>query len=452
MAHSPASRPDPFEPREPNRSLASNADATEEPAAGQSLSQYLNALLVSGGGPLSAEVALDLVLNEIVERACVATSATSAAIALARDGEMVCRATTGENAPDFGTRLAMGHGLSGACVRTGEWQRCDDTESDPRVDAEACRRLDIRSILVVPVAKADEVIGVIEIFSIRPNAFNDREGRILRAFAQEIIENVECAAGLQKVKPEPCPVADSATLPSSEPASGVPEIRAAEGEFPRKDIWTTALLVCVILLALVIGWMVGHAGWRRATMTPVAPVGQAVQSQPEAPAVNSSMTAPAEQPTPGKQARSEVSSSLTTDDSAPDEGLVVSRNGKVIFRTSPQRPEGVITGAVQPTSSKNAITAPGLRISPEIAQEYLATRIEPQYPEEARKNRIQGPVVLDAWVGKDGAVQRLITISGDPQLLAAASQAVAQWRFRPFFYAGQPERFATRITVVFRLP
>jgi TonB family protein len=452
MAHSPVSRPDPFEPREPDRAFESKPDPAEEPVAQQSLSQYLNALVASGGGSLSTEVALDLVLNEIAQRACRTTGATGAAIALTRNGEMVCRATTGENAPDIGMHLSTSHGLSGACVRTGEWQRCDDTENDQRVDAEACRRLGVRSILVAPVRKAEEIFGVIEIFSTRPNAFGDREVRILEDLSREIGENAERAGGLQAPKPEPSLLMDSANLQSSESAIAAPDIPSTEGELPQRDLWTTALLVCVILLALILGWVVGRGGWRRATRKSVAPVSQAVQGQSEAVATDSSTIAATETPT-RTAATIPVSGSRTaTGDVAADEGLTVSRNGKVIFRAPSQGAQNFATGAIQPAGPKSTKRGPGLRISSEIAQEYLATRVEPEYPEQARKNRIQGPVVLDAWVSKDGAVQRLVAISGNPELLPAATQAVAQWRFRPFFHAGQPEEFTTRITVVFRLP
>jgi TonB family protein len=431
--------------------MAAKLDSSES-AVGRSLSQYLNALVASGGGSLSADVALDLVLNEIVERACLATGATAAAIALARNGQMICRATRGESAPDLGTRLATSQGLSGACVRTREWQRCEDTESDRRVDAEVCRRLGVRSILVVPVAEADEVIGVIEIFSIRRNAFSDREVQILQAFSREIIENVQCAAGLQPANPEPSLVTDSTNSPGSESAIATPSMPLPESELLPGDFWTTTLLVCVILLALILGWMVGRTGWRPATIKSVAPARQATQHEAEASTSDLSTITGAVQQTAKESAAPAASFNSTKDDSAPDDSLVVSRNGKVIFRTSSQGTEGFTAGTIQPSSPKNAVTAPLLRIPPEIAQEYLVTRIEPQYPEQARKSRIQGPVVLDAWVGKDGTVQRLVAVSGDPQLLTAATQAVAQWRFRPFWHGGQPEEFATRITVVFQLP
>jgi hypothetical protein len=62
----------------------------------------------SGGGlspELSADLALEIVLNEIVEQACLATGATGAAIVLEREGEMVCRASSGSTAPELGSRL-----------------------------------------------------------------------------------------------------------------------------------------------------------------------------------------------------------------------------------------------------------------------------------------------------------------------------------------------------------
>ena len=142
-----------------------------ELADGVALRELATALSAHGGGALSADLALDLVLNEIVEHARLATGATAAAIALARGDEIVCRATTGANAPDLGVQLNVHSGLSGACVQSKKWQRCDDTETDSRVDAEVCRDLGVRSILVFPVVREDELLGVFEIFSPRPNAF-----------------------------------------------------------------------------------------------------------------------------------------------------------------------------------------------------------------------------------------------------------------------------------------
>ena len=120
---------------------------------------------------------------------------------------------------------------------------------------------------------------------------------------------------------------------------------------------------------------------------------------------------------------------------------MVYENGKVIYRTTPQ-------GAVHTAkASTGPVTVPS-----KVADEYLMLRVEPDYPESAREQHIQGPVVLDAVVDKDGAVEKLSTVSGDPQLAAAATDAVRQWRFKPFFRNGSPEEFQTQITVSFRLP
>jgi TonB family protein len=450
MAHSPASRPDPFEPRKPG--FASETDPLEGVPTNQSLRHYLSALSASGGGSLSAEVALDLVLNEIAERACDATKASGAAIALARDGEMVCRATTGGNAPDIGARLGTSHGLSGACVRTGEWQLCNETENDARLDAEVCRRLGVRSILVVPVRQTEELIGVVEIVSTQPNAFSERDIQILQTIAREISENVDSAARLQASKPEPRQVTDSPASQNSEPLIAATEHGPAADKLPQRDLSTTVLLVCVILLALTLGWMVGRAEWQRPTRKFAAPSGQAVQGQSSEVSISGSSTV-----TPSAAGRVENSEAPRSSPNAPtedadvDDELVVSRNGKVIFRSSSQGAKEAAATTIQPAGQPTT-NPPRLRISPEIAQEYLATKVEPEYPEAARKRRIQGPVVVDAWVDKNGAVVNVTPISGSPELRTAASRAVAQWRFHPFFHDGQPEEFATRMTVVFRLP
>jgi len=109
--------------------------ATEFFSEPSNLAQVAQALAAHGGGPLSVGLALDLVLNEVVEQARDATGASGAAAALFRDGELTCRATAGENSPDLGVRVDATAGLAGACFTTGEIQQCQDTETDSRVNA-----------------------------------------------------------------------------------------------------------------------------------------------------------------------------------------------------------------------------------------------------------------------------------------------------------------------------
>jgi len=96
---------------------------------------------------------------------------------------MVCRASLGANAPPLGCYLDVTSGFSGQCVRSGRTLRCDDSENDPRVDLANCRRLEIRSILATPILFKGDVVGIIEIFSSRPNAFDDRHVVGLKALA-----------------------------------------------------------------------------------------------------------------------------------------------------------------------------------------------------------------------------------------------------------------------------
>ncbi len=120
---------------------------------------------------------LDATLQLLADRAQYITGASGAAIALKRDGkkDMLCRASTGSNAPELGALLSAEFGLSGESVRTRQPLRCDDAERDVRVNREVCRQLGIASVVVMPVVNDDEVLGVFELFSGEVNAFGERD-------------------------------------------------------------------------------------------------------------------------------------------------------------------------------------------------------------------------------------------------------------------------------------
>jgi TonB family protein len=497
MAHHSISRPDPFDPPRPSDapvSLGQNEGGELED--GLSLAELATALSAHGGGALSADLALDLVLNEIVEHARLATGATAAAIALARGDEIVCRATTGANAPDLGVKLDVDAGLSGACVQSKQWQRCDDTETDSRVDAEVCRDLGVRSILVFPVVRGEKLLGVFEIFSPRPNAFSDREIQTLQALSRNIINNVDRAAdvlappipvfpspsaeaatsaiaadvesvdhlAVDSVQVDPAPVDPAPDFEPFKPAppdtplaiiEPVPAITISE-VYPR-DYSMVVLTLAVIALALSIGWMLGYVRRPRGPVgaranaaigVPAPPAGtpQGAGLNPSPAAVVPDQSAPANVPAapisaqPSEAQPSEPQPNGTV--APPPGGLVVYEDGKVIFRTPAQNSHH----AVKDTASQP------VQVPSKVADEYLVLRVEPEYPEAAREQHIQGPVLIEALVGKDGKVEKLSTISGDSQLATAATDAVQQWRFKPFFKNGVPEEFQTQITVSFRLP
>lgn len=148
----------------------------------------------------------DAALAFIVERMRSVTRATGAAIALEESGGIVCRASSG-NAPEMGARVDPNVGLSGECLRTGEIVRCEDTETDPRADRLVCRRLELRSMVIVPVRVQGCPAGVLEAFSSRAHAFQSSDVLLLRRLS-------DLVAGIALRQPAPAPLSlmDSALL------------------------------------------------------------------------------------------------------------------------------------------------------------------------------------------------------------------------------------------------
>jgi hypothetical protein len=111
--------------------------------------------------------------QQVVERALDCTGATGAALAMLQDHDMVCVATTGSLAPPLGARMQTQSGFSGRCVRLRRVLRCDDAESDSRIDRERCRALGIRSMVAVPIEENGVVVGLLEVFSRNACAFSE---------------------------------------------------------------------------------------------------------------------------------------------------------------------------------------------------------------------------------------------------------------------------------------
>jgi putative methionine-R-sulfoxide reductase with GAF domain len=130
-----------------------------------------------GGRSLAqmAERDLDATLQLLAERAQYITGATGAAIALRDGDQMVCKASSGSSAPEVGAQLQTDSGLSGESIRTKQTLRCDDTQTDRRVNRESCEALGIASVVVMPMIEGEEVVGVFELFSDHPHAFEERD-------------------------------------------------------------------------------------------------------------------------------------------------------------------------------------------------------------------------------------------------------------------------------------
>ncbi len=202
---------------------------------------------------------LDAALQLLADRAQYITGANGAAIAL-RNGksDMLCRASTGANAPELGAHLSTEFGLSGESVRTRQALRCDDAELDARVNHEVCRQLGIASVVVMPVVNDDEVLGVFELFSGKTNAFSERD----LAALQRLSEMVETAVRLARVAenlPEKLRSAENAlqgasetTAKPSEPAAdATARANEAIGEF-EADLFEAELVEAGIVAMRIV--------------------------------------------------------------------------------------------------------------------------------------------------------------------------------------------------------
>ena len=92
-----------------------------------------------------------------------------------------------------------------------------------------------------------------------------------------------------------------------------------------------------------------------------------------------------------------------------------------------------------------------VRVSSGVAQGMLIRQVRPEYPALARQARVQGLVVLQAIIGKDGSVENLRLISGHPLLAPAALDAARQWQYKPYYLNGEPVEVKTYINVNFTL-
>jgi EAL domain-containing protein (putative c-di-GMP-specific phosphodiesterase class I) len=108
-------------------------------------------------------------------------------------------ACAGHQLEHLGTRVQLDSSLSGLAVRTGQVQRSDDTESDDRVDRDACRRLSVASLVCVPLARKDETLGVLAVNASRPHAFVDQDVETLTHLADFIGVVVGSACDLSRV-------------------------------------------------------------------------------------------------------------------------------------------------------------------------------------------------------------------------------------------------------------
>src|SRR6202521_686306 len=103
------------------------------------------------------------------------------------------------------------------------------------------------------------------------------------------------------------------------------------------------------------------------------------------------------------------------------------------------------------TAIPKVATPQRVRVSTGVATGLLIKKVTPNYPQLAKQARIQGTVVLQAEISKDGTIQNLQLISGHPMLAPAAIEAVRQWHYKPYLLNGEPVAVETTVQVNFSL-
>jgi GAF domain/AMIN domain len=202
-----------------------------------------------------AQFTLEEVLQLVADRAVAITGADGLAIALAENNEIVLRAAAGTVRPDLGARIDRDSAFSAACFRTAQVVSCDDTETDARVNLQACRRLGARSMVAVPLYGPRRGIGVLQAFSAQPFGFNDSDVRNLSLLAELLLgaltpedeyrfaESAQVAATRLEAasnEPEAVPVA-------------APEVPADEPDSVTRRPGMLVLLLCIVIAAAVAG-------------------------------------------------------------------------------------------------------------------------------------------------------------------------------------------------------
>jgi putative methionine-R-sulfoxide reductase with GAF domain len=183
-----------------------------------------------GGRSLNEMAQRDLsaTLQLLAERAQYITGATGAAIALREGDDIVCRASAGSVAPEMGAHLQVDSGLSGESIRTRQVLRCDDAQTDPRVNRESCEALGIASVVVMPLLREQTVNGVFELLSDRPAAFEERDISALERLGEMVqtaLEHATAASEAASAK-----IAAASTAPVAHGSETIETIEAPTPE------------------------------------------------------------------------------------------------------------------------------------------------------------------------------------------------------------------------------
>ena len=480
----------------------SSADISSTGAGGPSESAVLASLkeLVAAG-----DQRLEPILKTITDNARQLTGASGAALAMWKEGAMVCRARSGDPAPPLGAQLSAATGISGECLRTGKVQTCADAENDPLVDLDVCRSLGLRSIAVLPILGWRGINGVIEVFSPETAAFSEKHIELLQQLAA-LAERARASqphgasAAVSKTQSESEKTQPSGLLPASD---RVGDVAFAFVDNRSRPFVKAAIAVGALALLALVVWL----GWRgpndmdgKAHAAAPAPAVAPVDSTPPNAATAESFTAhppdndPVWRPNPGGEilfpssakpsAGSPVKLASSVD---PIPGAVPPKKAArptpllsdlVDTLAKPRAVPAAQGGSGEPSSAETAVSElpliaqassggaelngvlvakaslPSLNLpaSKGVSGGQLVRRIPPVYPQQARLLGVEGTVVLSATVREDGTIGGLKVVEGPAALAQSALDAVKHWRYQPYRLDGKAVKNEIQVKIDFKLP
>ena len=171
----------------------------EQTDVAEARARELDRLAETQNAIATSEFDLDAVLRTVAQEARRLTGADAAVVEIPDGDELVYRAASGTAETFIGLRLPSGNAISGLALRSGATLVCDDSETDDRVDLEACRRVGARSLVVVPLRHDAQTSGVLKVYRASPNAFRPEHVRVLTLLANMIGSALARAELLEKL-------------------------------------------------------------------------------------------------------------------------------------------------------------------------------------------------------------------------------------------------------------
>jgi TonB family protein len=188
---------------------------------------------------------------------------------------------------------------------------------------------------------------------------------------------------------------------------------------------------------------------------PSTPVPAQPANSPAATAADAAVTSANPNPTVATAPASEAGTSDQTAAASPADGQKAAGQPAKQDSTNHSAANPALVPASASLLTTSAAKAPSsdlLEVPEDFADDQIVHRVHPSYPKQAKARKLQGIVVLQAIVNKQGKVDSLQLVSGDPMLAQAAADAVKQWRYKPYSHNGEAADFQTRVTVDFKLP